>query len=558
MKRLLFSLLLIILIFAGWKNTEESKPNFIFIMMDDYGFGQFAAHNDTIEVQDFDSLFLAFERERNNYSPEQALEFSRKATPTLEEMAGNGILFTNAYTPSNLCAPSRIAVATGIHQNKWGIYRNIDCEQHGLKPGSHLVEELHNNGYRTAHIGKWHMGSRNRELLKEACRKNGLPDTLNLWQLRSINPELAGDLENNGYMGSVIDEHHALNNGFDYYFGYNMWESPFYNAKNVWENFKPAGIIKDYNTDVFTSKALDFIDSSLDENKPFFVQIHYHAVHAPLEPKAPDEYFDRFNSASFILNNFYAHVFAVDESVRKLHEYLKSRGEDNNTMIVFTSDNGGSVGGRSSLPGNAPYIGHKGMYTLGGIRSPLSFFWPDGVKKPHENHQLVSTLDIMPTILDAAGIDVPDGLDGKSLLPYLRNESDKPVHEYLFWSGIHARAWGFMSHTSFLPALQARERAPSSWVVIKEGWMMRYIDSIPANQYKDCPDGKAPQISLFNIYNDPDESDNLVQIEDAKKNELHEIWEMNAKHFPPPVWWSKEKWEGIVPSDNIYLNKESN
>jgi len=159
---------------------EKPDPNFIFVMMDDFGFGQFAAHNDTLDIQDFDPLLLSYEMEKNGYSPELALAFSKKATPTLQKMAEEGVLFCNAYTPSNLCAPSRIGIATGIHPNRWGIYRNIDCEAHGLKPHSHLVEHLHEKGYRTAHIGKWHIGSRNRALLEETCMQNGMPDTLNL------------------------------------------------------------------------------------------------------------------------------------------------------------------------------------------------------------------------------------------------------------------------------------------------------------------------------------------------------------------------------------------
>jgi len=359
-------------------------------------------------------------------------------------------------------------------------------------------------------------------------------------------------------MGSVTGEHHPLNNGFDYYFGYNMWESPFYNATNVWENFKPAGMIKRYNTDVFTEKALGFIKKAIEEDHPFYVQIHYHAVHAPLEPRAPDQYYNRFGSESFVLNNFYAHVFAVDESVGRLYEYLEKRGAAENTMFVFTSDNGGAVGGRSSLPGNAPYVGQKGMYALGGIRTPLVLYWPEGTDRPHVNRQLVSTLDILPTIIDAAGMEVPEGLDGKSLLPCLQKKNHKSVHEYLLWSGIHARAWGFMSYNSLLPHLEAREKAPSSWVVIKDGWMLRFVDAIPRGLYKDLPGGKSGTTELFDIRKDLKESENLLELEPGKSEELDSLWNAHAKYYPPPVRWRREKWVSLVPDDNRYLSDSMN
>ena len=115
---------------------------------------------------------------------------------------------------------------------------------------------------------------------------------------------------------------------------------------NVWEGFQHVAPNPEYNTDLFTNLAIDFIDKSIKKEQPFYVQLHYHAVHAPLDPKAPDTYYNRFNSESFILNNFYAHVYAVDENVRKLEAFLKEKGVAENTVIIFTSDNGGSVGGR--------------------------------------------------------------------------------------------------------------------------------------------------------------------------------------------------------------------
>jgi len=542
-------LLISLLFFAacvGIKNKTPDKPNVIFIMLDDFGYSQIAYNSEQISQEDYDPLFLEFTLEKGNYAPGKALEFSRKATPTLSRMAKDGVMFTNAFASSNLCAPSRIGIATGIQQNKWGIYRNVDCEAHGPKPNSLLVEKLHDAGYATAHIGKWHIGSRDQSMVLKFMKKHGIKDSAGIYPSLSKYPGIRKDLNQNGYMGSCVPEHHALNNGFDYYYGYNMWESPFYNATNVWEGFEHVPPNPEYNTDLFTDLALDFIDESLEKEKPFYVQLHYHAVHAPLDPKAPDAYYDAFDSESFILNNFYAHVFAVDENVKKLENFLKEKGVAENTIIVFTSDNGGSIGGRSTLPGNAPYRGHKGMYLMGGIKVPLFFYWPSGIVEPQKNEQLVSALDILPTVLDASGIQPPDEIDGKSLLPYLKNSSNEPVHDYLIWSGIHARAWGFMSRTAFNPPLVSREMAPYAYVVIKDNYALRFVAETKEGLYKDMPEGKPAFYEMYNYKEDPGEKNNLIKKDKSELfQELKTIWEQEAKNLPPPYKVGRDKWEKL-------------
>lgn len=526
-------------------------------MLDDFGYSQIAYNSEQINENDYDPLFLKYTLENGDYSPETALEFSRKATPTLSRMAKEGMIFTNAFTSSNLCAPSRMGIATGILQNRWGIYRNLDCEALGPKPGSLLVEKLHDSGYATAHIGKWHIGQRDQSMISEYMKKHGIKDSAGIFPPVNRFPEVRKDLNQNGYMGSCIPENNPLNNGFDYYYGYNTWESPFYNADNVWEGFKHVPPDPQYNTDLFTDRAIDFIEKSLNQNKPFYVQLHFHAVHAPLDPKAPDPYFNRFDSESFILNNFYAHVFAVDENVRRIEDFLTEKGVAENTIIVFTSDNGGSVGGRSTLPGNAPFRGHKGMYFMGGIKVPLFFYWPAGIKKPQRNNQLVSAMDILPTVLEASGIQPPDSIDGKSLLPFLKDGSEKPVHDYLVWSGIHARTWGFMKQYDVYPEVPSRDGAPFSWVVIKNNYALRYIAETPKNHYKDVMEGVPPVFELFNINIDPGENVNLFNENPEIAKELQTIWENEAKNFPPPVKIGRDKWEKIVPKTNIFLQTQN-
>jgi uncharacterized sulfatase len=472
----------------------------------------------------------------------------KKASPTLSRMADGGVRFNNAFACSNLCAPSRIGVATGILQNRWGIYRNIDTEAHGLDPHSHLAEKLKEAGYATAHIGKWHIGSRDEDMMRRVLEKHGIeePGKYNYYTLQNSYPAIKDELKAAGFEGSVVPKDHPLNNGFDYYYGYNQWECYFYNAQNVWEDFSPVGMQREYNTDVFTRKALAFMEKSLDAGKPFYVQLHYHTAHHPLKPKAPDQYFSRFDSGVYVLDNFYAHVFGVDENIRRIEEFLASRGAAENTIVVFTSDNGGAVGSESPLPGNAPYSGHKGMLLLGGFRVPLFFYWPAGIREPREMSQLVSTLDILPTLLDAAGAPLPDGLDGKSLLKQIRNGDDTRVRDHLAIGGIHARVWAFNGKTSFFQHNESREKAPSGYVVVDNRYVLRYVSETMPHLYRDAVDGIPAHYELYDYVNDPGEKNNLVEQYPEKADQLRAIWKRESASYPEPVKWGVEKYQAMM------------
>jgi uncharacterized sulfatase len=495
-------------------DKTQGGLNVVFIMLDDLGYSQVEPYARGLTPADCDPALLAHVKENSDYTPEQAFELVKIATPTLSRMADEGVRFNNAFACSNLCAPSRIGVATGILQNRWGIYRNIDTEAHGLNPHSHLAERVKAQGYATAHIGKWHIGTRDPNLH---------------WA-----------------SGSVLPKDNPLNNGFDYYFGYNMWESPYYNATNVWENFEHAGKVTGYNTDVFTDKALNFMEESIAAGKPFYVQLHYQAVHGPLWPRAPEKYFSRFTTDSTTLNKFYAHVFAVDENVRRIEDFLKEKGQNENTLYIFTSDNGGTPGGPSALPGNAPFSGHKGMMNLGGFRVPLFFYWPGKIHEPLVKDQLVSTLDILPTVVDAVGGTLPDGLDGKSLLPQILNNSEEPVRPYFAVAGIHSRMWAFHSQSLLIDKYKARELEPAGFDVVNDRYILRYVGKAPSGLYKDAPDGVGSYFALYDYTKDPLEQNNIIKQYPEVAKELKQIWAKESQNFPKPVAWDVEKWEEIM------------
>jgi uncharacterized sulfatase len=514
-------------------------------MMDDLGYGQFGLNNDQLTTNDYDPYFVSLVNENEGYDMNEALEFSKTAMPTMNQLAQEGIIFRNAFTSSSLCAPSRLGIATGVLQCKIGVYRNTDCEERGLDPNSHLAELIQQKGYATAHIGKWHIGRRNDQMIVEALQRHGIKDTLTYGQTARMYPEVYQELFEAGYYGSVIDQHNHLQNGFDYYFGYNNWASQFYRSTLVWRNYEHAGRQKGYNTDVFTDSALAFIDRQVIVEKPFYVQLHYHAVHDSLQPKAPERYFSRFNSDSYELNNFYAHVFGVDQNIGKIVGHLKKLDVYENTIIVFTSDNGAQAGGPSVLPGNAPFSGHKGSYYQGGIRVPLFIHWPAKIKGSKSTEMLVSSMDILPTIVDAVGGESPAGLDGKSLMNFVLGKSESPVHDHLVWAGLHSRAWGFLINKSFKTHGSERNFAPAAWVVIKDDHMLRFTGTIEPNLNRETPEGAPPKLELFNIKVDRAEQADISSEFPEKVDELLNIFRKESVDFASPVSWKMSKWEEL-------------
>jgi uncharacterized sulfatase len=542
----------LLILISSCAKPVETKPNVLFIMMDDLGYGQFGIYNDTITTSDFDPYFVHLVDSLQGYSLEKSLEFSKIAIPNLTSLAKEGIIFNRAFTSSNICAPSRLGIATGTNQNRFGVYTNVDCEKGGLETGTHLAEQLKNRGYTTAHIGKWHIGQRDKNVINTILKKNNLKEKVNQNSLKETHPEVFKQIKESGYIGSIIEEQNPLNNGFDYYYGYNHWSSDFYNAKNVWENFKYTGNQPNYNTDVFTDKAMEVMKTSIADKKSFYVQLHYHAVHDSLEPKAPDKYYNKFDSDSYDLNNFYAHVNAVDENVNRIVEFLKSQNAFENTIIIFTSDNGAMAGGSysghktgSPLPANAPFSGHKGTFYQGGFRIPMFVSWPKGIKHSRVSEVMVSTMDILPTAIDVAGGELPENIDGRSMLPIINNELDKPIHDYLIWSGLQSYKWGFLINKSTKDHSDEVDFAPPAWVVVKDDYLLRYTGVMEKGIYTDYMDGREPIVELFNIKNDPAERINLANRFPELIKEMSNLYFEESKDFPPPNDWKKSKWKEL-------------
>ncbi|MEX0322093.1 MAG: sulfatase [Puniceicoccaceae bacterium] len=539
---------LLLCAFLSCSVVADSRPNLIFIMMDDLGYGQCAFNNDELTIEDFDPYFSQLVAERQGYPPEQALEFSLQAMPTLSLLAHQGIVFNRAYAPSSLCAPSRLSIATARNQHARGIYTNVDVETVGFESGTLLATHLQDAGYATAHIGKWHMSPRDEDVVRTVLARHGIEmDEDTSWQdIHRDYRELSDEVWESGYYGSVVPEQNPVRNGFDYYYGYNYWASQFYNSPLVWENERHAGRQAGYNTDVFTDKALEFIKKQVTEDKPFFVQLHYHAVHDYLQPNAPRKYFRKFPSHYYDLSNFYAHVYGVDYNIKRIIKYLEQQDALDNTLIVFTSDNGAMAGGPSVLPGNAPFSGQKGTYFQGGTRVPLLFHWPDGIMGGRVLDTLASSMDIMPTFLGAAGIGIPDGLDGKNLCSILSGKSSEEVRDHMLWAGIHARRWGFLINTSYKYHGTEWPFAPSAWAVLKGDFLLRFVGSVEPGVYHESPDGAAASLKLYNISDDPAETRELADKYPEKVQDMKALYLEYSECLQPPRRWSVEKWQELA------------
>jgi uncharacterized sulfatase len=300
---------------------------------------------------------------------------------------------------------------------------------------------------------------------------------------------------------------------------------------------------------------MEFMGRTLDEGKPFFVELALHAVHLPLDVDAPPKYARRFDSGNDSIDRFYSHIYGVDESIRRIAEMLKSRGEWNNTLLFFMSDNGATckVGGGdlSLVPGNGAFRGHKGQLFLGGIRVPLVLVWPDRIREPILIEQAVSLMDVLPTALEAAGAGLPDAIDGRSLLPLLKDR-DATVHDQLYFAGIHAPAWGYSGSKAIGNAQERRDLFPGAWVLVEGDWLLRYMGTLDPGLMQACPGGQKAHFALYNLQADPLEQYDLYTTHPDVAERLKASYDRIAETLPPPHGWDRQRWAELVPNPGKY------
>lgn len=363
---------------------NKKTPNVIYIMADDLGIGDLGCYGQHVIK-----------------------------TPAIDKLANHGVRFTQHYSGCTVSAPSRCSLMTGKHTGHTFIRGNKGCvNEEGDKFDYPLAKEeitvgeiMKRKNYVTACIGKWGLGG---------------PDT----------------------------EGHPDNQGFDYFFGYLGQENAHsYYPKFLFENQKKINLDKKvYSHDLIMEKALDFIADNAD--KPFFLYLSPTIPHAELilPDNEPGEYDGMFEEKPFPGNGysaqpkpratFAAMVSRLDNGVGQIMDLLEKKGLADNTIVIFTSDNGThEEGGHDPVAfnSNGSFRGHKRDLYEGGIRTPFIVRWPGKIKENTENNHISAFWDFFPTMCDLIDEKVPSGIDGISYLPALTGKGKQKKHEYLYW-----------------------------------------------------------------------------------------------------------------------------
>lgn len=341
---------------------------------------------------------------------DKAIEAAQKSTPTLLSLMDEGVRFTNGYVAHGVSGPSRAAIMTGRAPARFGVYSNTDAQDGIPLTETFLPELFQNHGYYTAAVGKWHLSKISNVPVPEDKQTRDYHDNFTTFSAEEWQPQ---------------------NRGFDYFMGFHAAGTAYYNSPSLFKNRErvPA---KGYISDQLTDEAIGVVDRAKTLDQPFMLYLAYNAPHLPNDNPAPDQYQKQFNTGSQTADNYYASVYSVDQGVKRILEQLKKNGQYDNTIILFTSDNGAVIDG--PLPLNGAQKGYKSQTYPGGTHTPM-FMWWKGKLQPGNYDKLISAMDFYPTALDAADISIPKDLklDGVSLLPWLQDKKQGEPHKNLTW-----------------------------------------------------------------------------------------------------------------------------
>jgi len=330
------------------------------------------------------------------------------STPNIDSLARDGTRCTNAYASGPVCAPTRAGLMTGRYQNRFGYETHTGSPRQQVKddigvPTAEifLPEILQKGRYKTAIIGKWHLG------LNEKYRPNG----------RGFDE----------FFGFLAGDH-------DYYDWGSQSSNPIYRNSEIQQQ-PPSD--REYLTDVFSDEAVSFIQRN--KTGPFMLYLAYNAVHSPLQ--VPEKYTRHLpRTMPRKKRKIVGMTEALDSGIGRVLEALRKNHLEEDTLVVFFNDNGGNPGiGKKS---NAPLSGGKGQLKEGGIRVPFIFRWPARIPAGKTYSQPIISLDVYATAVAAAGQRLPKDrqIDGVDLLPYLEGKRSDSPHEYLFFRHVKSYA----------------------------------------------------------------------------------------------------------------------
>ena len=367
------------------EGASPDRPNVVVLLADDLGYGSLSWYGGDIP------------------------------TPNIDSIAANGVGFISGYMTAPVCNPSRPALMTGRYQQRWGKELNSQTVSPvGAAPKSlpqretTIATALKQAGYATGAVGKWQLG--------------------------------------------MDDGYHPLDRGFDSFLGMpsgSRFVDPAWPHARIAPGHEDSGRpdgagryrglvsgrekipMEEYLTDRLGREGVSFVERNRD--RPFFLYLAFHAPHGPIQ--TIEKYYRRFPEISNETHRIYAAMIsALDDSVGAILDALRRHGLEDRTLVIFTSDNGAAKTSDTDGKRNFPLIGHKRNLYEGGIRVPYLLQWNGQLPAGVRFESPVSSLDIFPTALDAAGAESdrydPDGV---SLLPFLRGERNGDPHPHLVW-----------------------------------------------------------------------------------------------------------------------------
>jgi len=431
---LLFAFLISFGVFTTWSKNKE-QPNVIIILTDDQG---------SVDMNCYGATDLY--------------------TPNMDALAKSGVRFTQFYVAAPVCSPSRASMLTGLNPHEAELPGNASSQEgHRGMPSEKvtIAEIMKENGYNTAHIGKWHIGY--------------TPETQPLGQ---------GFDYSFGHMGGCIDN-------YSHFF---YWNGP--NRHDLWENGQEVWHDGAYFGDLMADKADDYITKH--KKDPFFMYYAINMPHYPLQPKA--QWREHYKEMEMPRRDYAAFVSTIDEYIGRLMETLEKEGLRNNTIVILQSDHGHSNETRTFGGGGSagPYRGSKFSLFEGGIRVPSIISYPNGVPQNEVRDQMAFNIDWLPTIADYCNIkSIPDNIEGKSLKQTIGKNSAGPHQQFIWKNG-------------------------ASWAIRQGEWKLIGYPQDQSGKGELDPDEDL--LFLANIENDCSEMTNLAKQHPAIVKELTETY----------------------------------
>tara|TARA_B100000575_G_scaffold40837_1_gene28408 strand:+ start:8977 stop:10320 length:1344 start_codon:yes stop_codon:yes gene_type:complete len=442
------SFLLLISLLLSCNKSTINKPNILLIMSDDQGYHDVSYYG-TTDIK----------------------------TPNIDEIKKNGIRFDNFYANSPVCSPTRASLMTGLYPDKAGVpgvIRTYKDNNWGFLRNDVLLlpERLNTLNYETALIGKWHLGLES-------------PNT----------PNERGFDFFHGWLGDMMDDY---------------WDHKRHGINYMRLNDKIIEV-KGHATDLFTDWSIEYIKSKKNSNKPFFLYLAYNAPHFPVQP--PKNYLEkvmkREKDIDSVRANLVAFIEHMDYGIGRVINSLKETNQFENTLIIFTSDNGGH---NPSKANNGPLRDGKQSVYEGGLKVPTVISWEKNIKKNISSNKTILTMDLYPTILEIAGCNDKLNIDGESFADELHNPKNSHKNDRNIY---FVRREGGMKYSG------------------------KTISAIRKGNWKLLQNSPFDSLELYNLDLDPKEKNNLINSEREVYSELNKLL-MNQIQDGGSIPWQRK------------------